>query len=117
MADPKITEYIKTNLGAGRGAEEIRSALRQSGWPEDQITMGFQTVQGTQPRPSLPAEPGKPSGQAAEGKKKGRGKLIIALVVFFLILFLFLYVAVNIVGDFREMFPNAGDIIPIEIPF
>ncbi|UCD02635.1 MAG: hypothetical protein JSV63_02470 [Candidatus Aenigmatarchaeota archaeon] len=116
MADPSIAEYIKARMKEGTGIEEIKSSLRQRGWSEEQITAAVQEIQGPQPMPSMPAGP--PSGQAAPaGKKKGRGKLIIALVVFFILLFLFLYVAVNIVQDFSDMFPNAGDVIPIEIPF
>lgn len=118
MADPKIIEYIKTNLDSGRSADEIRSALRQSSWSEEQINTGFQSVQGQQPGPSLLAEPRKPAGQTGpEVKKKGKWKVIIALIVFFLLLFLFLYVAAGIVEGFKEMFPNSGDAIPINIPF
>jgi hypothetical protein len=116
MVDPKILEYIKANLDSkGTNTEQIKSSLRQSGWPDDQINAGFMQVQGTQPAPGPQAQP----ATTAPGlpKKKGRKKLMIALVVLFILIILFLYVSATIVTDFREMFPGGGDIIPIDIPF
>lgn len=120
MADPKVVEYIKNNLNKGTGIEGIKSSLRQSGWPEDQISQGVAEVQGGVPKPGPAAEapaPSTPQTKQPEGEKKGHKRLIVALIILLIILILFLYVAVNIVSDFREMFPGAGDMIPIDIPF
>jgi len=112
MANPKVAEYIKKNLNNGIGIEDIKSSLRQSGWPEEDIKNGVEEVQGVAPTPGPdPQQTKKP-----EEKKKGHKKLIVALIIFVIILILFIYVAVSIVSDFKEMFPGAGDMIPIDIP-
>jgi len=115
MADPKVVEYIKNNLNKGTGIEGIKSSLRQSGWPEDQIKQGVAEVQGSVPQPG--PVPSTPQAKQPEGEKKGHKRLIVALIILLILLIVFLYVAVNIVSDFREMFPGAGDMIPIDIPF
>ena len=115
MADPKVAEYIKNNLNKGVEIGVIKSSLRQIGWPEDKINQGVAEVQGGVPQPG-PA-PSIPQTKQPEGKKKGHKRLIVALIILLLLLIVFLYVAVNIVSDFRGMFPGAGDMIPIDIPF
>ena len=120
MTNPNQIAYIKDSLKNGLGIEDIKSALRQQSLSEDQITAAINEAQGVQqpvqpqPTPSMKASPppGQVQVQNPPEKKKGRGKVIVALIVFFILLILFLYVSVTIVGDFRTMFPNSGDILP-----
>jgi hypothetical protein len=117
MADPTAVKYVRDNLDKGVAVEDIKSSLRQSGWPEQQISEAVAEVQGAAPQPGPPAEAPAPE-QAQTGEKKGgHKKLIVAVIVFIILFVLFLYVALSIVMDFKDMFPGAGDAIPVSIPF
>jgi hypothetical protein len=116
MADPKVVQYVKENLQHGCGIEEIKSSLRQSGWPEDVIIKGIQEVTGTQPVPGPVAAPSPGTGTAEAGKeeprkKKGRKMLILALVILAIVIILFLFSVANTVNIFSDMFPGSWDYI------
>ncbi len=115
MADSEIVRYIRENLSNGIGMEDIKSSLRQSGWSEDKISEGVAEVQGGSPRPGPVAEavPASPQKAGKDGKKESHTKLIVALIIFCILFILFLYVAMSIVSDFNEMFPEAGNMLLI----
>ncbi len=116
MANPQVVNYIRSNLSNGVRLEDIKSSLRQSGWPEADITAGVAEVQGMQ-EPALSSLPATSGEQQPRMKKKGHKKLIVAVIVLIILVILFLYTAVDIIMTFREMFPGAGDSMPVGIPF
>ena len=123
MAEPTIEEYIRKSMESGMAIENIKSSLRQNGWPENEIQQAIQQVQGQTPRPGpVAVPPARPSaavpgaGQPQQ-KNKSHKKLIVALIIFLLLFILFVYVAVSIVKDFGQMFPGASSMLPIKLPF
>ncbi len=114
MADPQVVEYVKSNLKKGVAIEGIKSTLRKSGWPEEAIAEGVEAAQGAPVRPG-PVAGQPPAVNAEKGEEKksgGRTKIIIALVVFCILFILFIYVAVTMVSDFRQMFPGSENVLP-----
>src|SRR3989344_320504 len=44
MSDQTLNKYIKQNLAAGFGENEVRQALRDAGWEEPDISEGFRAI-------------------------------------------------------------------------
>jgi hypothetical protein len=102
MANKQLVDYIKQNLGKGHNLQEIRKFLAMYGWSERDIDEGILEASGV--------VPSRQGGMAAPAdvkvKKHGHKKLIFALIILMILIFVFLYVAMDIVKYFNNMFPN-----------
>lgn len=54
MVDKQLTDYIKGQIEAGVGKEDIKAALLQHGWKEEDITEAFVASKGGVPVPQAP---------------------------------------------------------------
>lgn len=55
MARKEAVEYVKTTLGQGFSADEVRKELQSAGWPNEEIGVAFEGAKD--PIPSSPEAP------------------------------------------------------------
>ena len=118
MTDRKLIDYIKKSTEKGEGRDEIKKALIDAGWPQQDVESGIMEVSSTVNPVPVPGPVAKEStlpaaatGTAEKPKKKGHKRLIIALVVLFILIMLFVYVIAGILEAFTTEMPGGMNFI------
>ncbi|MBN1896484.1 MAG: hypothetical protein JW789_02025 [Candidatus Aenigmarchaeota archaeon] len=119
MVDEGIVNYVKDSLRRGMNVEDVKAALREKQWPEEEINQAILMGGSSQLPVAQPRNVPPQQAQPAKEKKSGgvSKKLIIALFVFVLLFIALIYVSVNIVDTFYTMFPESSGALGINLPF
>ena len=121
MVDEGIVNYVKDSLNSGMSVEDVKAALREKQWPENQINQAIQMAGGPSSQPHVAKPQNVPPQQTQpvqEEKKKGgiSKKTIIALIIFVLLFIALIYVALNMLDTFYTMFPESSGTLGLNLP-
>lgn len=98
MIDQALLDYIKKTRSSGFSDNEIKTALKQAGWTENEIRDGFAThLEYNKPNPAvIPKEttrpvfdnpaPAQPAVSAKTSFLKQRGKLLVIILIVLILL-------------------------------
>ena len=91
-ANKDIVKYIKDQVDAGFGKEEIYLALVKAGWQKEEINQALYEIMGKSPeKPSSPKGQAQPELKAPSKSHSRRNVLIIAGAIIFVIVILFVF--------------------------
>ena len=90
MVDPRIINYIKSNLSKGFSEKQIKNKLFQAGWSKTQVNNAFKQVSGKSPprqkrpspkKPSIPQTQKKPQPKRTSEKQNKSNKPLIYIII------------------------------------
>lgn len=91
-ANQDVAKYIKDQVNAGFGKEQIYQALLNAGWNKEQINEAIYEIMGKSPeKPSRTAQKAQPEQKAPSKSHSIRNALVIMFVIFALIGALLIY--------------------------